>query len=98
MCGAIHAGLFLNGYSDREIRRQFARAQARTNRLLVVYGELAHVHRYTLVHAILGGWFSLNVRPLPSIALAEHALFECRRIRQASDVTGLTVAKIERGL
>jgi hypothetical protein len=59
---------------------------------------LAHVHRYALVHAIFGCWSSLYARPLPSITAAEHALFECSAIRKASNIPGLTVAKIERGL
>ena len=37
-------------------------------------------------------------RCLPSIAATEHALFECSGIRKASNVTGLAIAKIERGL
>jgi hypothetical protein len=59
---------------------------------------LAHVHCDALVHAILWRRLALNDRPLPSVALAEHALFERRGIRQASDVSGLAIAKIERGL
>jgi hypothetical protein len=62
------------------------------------HGELTHVHRYTLVHAIFGCWPSLYPRFLPSITAAEHALFECSCIRKASNVTSLTIAKIERGL
>jgi hypothetical protein len=54
--------------------------------------------RYTPVRAIFGFWSPLYRRFLPSIATAEHALFECSGIRKASNVTGLTIAKIERGL
>jgi hypothetical protein len=67
-------------------------------RLPAIYGELTHIHRYTLVHAIFRRWSSLYPRFLPSIAAAKHALFECSGIRKASNVTGLTIAKIERGL
>jgi hypothetical protein len=35
---------------------------------------------------------------LPSITTAEHALFESSGIRKASNVTGLIIAEIERGL
>ena len=67
-------------------------------RLPATYGELTHVHRYTLVHAIFRCRSSLYPRRLPSIAAAEHALFECSGIGKSSNVTGLTIAKIERGL
>jgi hypothetical protein len=67
-------------------------------RLPAIYGELTHVHRYTLVDAIFRRWSSLYPRFLPSIAAAKHALFECSGIRKTSNVTGLTIAKIERGL
>jgi hypothetical protein len=61
-------------------------------------GELAHVHRDTVVDAICGRRFSLHDRSLPAKTLAEHARLECGGIRQASDVAGLAIAKIERGL
>jgi hypothetical protein len=67
-------------------------------RLPAIYGELTHVHRYTLVHAIFRCRSSLYPRRLPSIAAAEHALFECSGIGKTSNVTGLTITKIERGL
>jgi len=35
---------------------------------------------------------------LPSIATAEHALLECSSIGKTSNVTGLTITEIERGL
>ena len=54
--------------------------------------------RYAPVRAIFGCWCSLYPRRLPSIAAAQHALFECGGIGKASDVTGLAIAKIERGL
>src|ERR1700722_18527396 len=60
--------------------------------------RLSHVMRYAPVYAIFGGWSSRHPRRLPSIATAEHALFECGGIGKASNVTGLTIAKIERGL
>jgi hypothetical protein len=50
------------------------------------------------VHAIFGCGFPLDLRPLPSIPTAEHALFECSGIGKASNITGLTIAKIERRL
>jgi hypothetical protein len=50
------------------------------------------------VRAIFGIGFPLDLRPLPSIPAAEHALLECRGIGEASNVTGLTIAKIERRL
>jgi hypothetical protein len=61
-------------------------------------GQLTHVMRYAPVHAIFGCRFPLDLRPLPSISTAEHALFECSGIGKASNVTGLTIAKIERRL
>ena len=60
--------------------------------------ELTHVHRYTIVHAVCRRCFPLHTRPLPSIAAAEHALLECSGIGETSNVTGLTVAEIERSL
>jgi hypothetical protein len=53
---------------------------------------------YAPVRAIFRLWLAFYSRFLPSIAAAEHALFERGCIRQASDVTGLTIAKIQRGL
>jgi hypothetical protein len=54
--------------------------------------------RYAPVRAIFGCGFPLDLRPLPSIPAAKHALFECGGIGKASNVTGLTIAKIERRL
>ena len=53
---------------------------------------------YAPVHAIFRRWFSLYLSRLPSIAAAEHALFECSGIGKSSNVPGLTIAKIKRGL
>ena len=54
--------------------------------------------RYAPVRAIFGCRSPLYLRRLPSIATAEHALLECSGIGKTSNVTGLTIAKIERGL
>lgn len=54
--------------------------------------------RYAPVHAIFGCGSPLYPRRLPTIPTAEHALFECRGIGKASNVSGLTIAKIERRL
>jgi hypothetical protein len=67
-------------------------------RLSAIYGQLTHVMRYAPVRAILGCRSPLYLRRLPSIAAAEHALLECSGIGKTSNVTGLTIAKIERGL
>jgi hypothetical protein len=60
--------------------------------------RLTHVLFDTPVNAIFGCRFSRYPRRLPSIAAAEHALLECSAIGKASNVTGLTIAKIQRGL
>jgi hypothetical protein len=60
-------------------------------------GQLT-VMLYAPVRAIFRCGFPLDLRPLPSISAAEHALLECSSIGKASNVTGLTIAKIERRL
>lgn len=62
------------------------------------FNALAHVHRDAVIHAIGDRCFSSDDGPLPSIALGQHALLECRAVGEASDVTGLAIAKIERRL
>ena len=84
--------------SQFDSERTWAKDVSASARLPAIYGELTHVHRYTLVDAIFRRWSSLYPRFLPSIAAAKHALFECSGIRKTSNVTGLTIAKIERGL
>ena len=42
--------------------------------------------------------FAFDLRSLPAIAATEHALFECGSIGEPSNVTGLAIAKIQRGL
>jgi len=54
--------------------------------------------RYAPVRAIFGRRSPLYLRRLPSIATAEHALLERSGIGKTSNVTSLTIAKIERGL
>jgi hypothetical protein len=83
---------------DFSERRSSCRARLERRIRLTRRDQLTHIHRYALVDAIEGCWFPLYTCFLPSITPAEHALLESRTVSKTSDITGLTIAKIERGL